>query len=62
MLPASVLMKHLTLHERLLIVAGVALILIGSVARYYRALRDRPDPPVGRAEISSEHAQGTRTN
>ena len=39
------LMNHLTWHERLLIVAGVILILVGAVARYSRALRDAPEPP-----------------
>ncbi|MFT5109201.1 MAG: hypothetical protein ACI9UA_004848 [Pseudoalteromonas tetraodonis] len=52
-------MKHLTLHERLLIVAVVALVLVGSIVRLCRALRDQPDPPKG---IAIEHAAGTRTD
>ena len=58
-------MKQLTLHERVLIVAVVALLLIGSIVRYSRALRDRPDPPTGVStaiETVSDHVKGTRTN
>lgn len=38
-------MKHLTGTERLLIVAFVMLVLLGSIVRYYRAQRDAPDSP-----------------
>ncbi len=57
------LMNHLTWHERLLIVAGVLLILVGAIARYSRALRDAPDTPgSGGMPITEQHAQGTRTD
>ena len=53
-------MNHLTWHERLLIVAIVLLLLVGSIVRYFRALRDQTDVGGGNATI--EHAAGTRTD
>ena len=51
-------MNRLTLNERLLIVAFILLVLVGSFVRYRRALRDRPETE--RTQI--DDAPGARTD